>query len=434
MSEDTLNRDDAKENPPGWYRLDNAARIYPAIRSKKWSSVFRLSVTLKEPVRPELLQQALDITIKRIPSFAAQMKAGLFWHYFERGGERPIVQQDVANPCVRMFGGSNGNFLFRVRYYGKRIALEVFHSVTDGFGGLTFLKTLTAEYLKLCGHSIPATHGVLDCAESPKPEEMEDNFSKFANLKVSTSRRESPAFHLYGTDLPPHNVNVTTGLIPLEKVLETAKKHGVTLTEYLAASYIFVLYNIQKAMGSKKQMPVKVSIPVNMRRFYASNTLRNFSSYINAFIDPRYGEYTFEEIVTSVHHYMRYEITEKHLNARLAKNVKSERNLLLRVAPLFLKNWTLFLAFKLVGESRFTSTLTNLGLVEVPDEMKEHIEFFDFMLGPARYNKVGCALVSYGGVLCVSFTRTIEEPYVEREFFSFLVRRGIPVKVFSNQE
>lgn len=418
----------------GWYKLDNAARIYPAIRNRKWSSVYRLSVNLKEPVRPDFLQQALDITLKRIPSFAVQMKAGLFWHFFERGRERPLVQNDVSNPCVRLFGGSNGNFLFRVRYYGRRIALEVFHSVTDGSGALTFLKTLTAEYLSLCGYPIPATHGVLDCSEGPKPEEIEDNFGKYANLKVVKSRRESKAFHLFGTDLPPHSINIVTGYIPLDKILPEAKKRQVTLTEYLAGAYIFVLYNIQKASGRKRQLPVKVSVPVNMRKFYGSTTLRNFSSYVNPGIDPSYGDYTFDEIVTLVHHFMRYEITEKHLNARLAKNVKSERNLLLRVAPLFMKNWTLSLAFKLVGERLFTSTLTNLGVVDVPEEMKPHVEYFDWMLGPPRYNKVSCAVISYEGLLSISFTRTIREAYVEREFFCFLIRQGIPVKVSSNQE
>jgi NRPS condensation-like uncharacterized protein len=138
--------------------------------------------------------------------------------------------------------------------------------------------------------------------------------------------------------------------------------------------------------------------------------------------------------VMLVHHYMRYEITEKHLNARLAMNVKSERNLLLRVAPLFMKNWALFLAFKLVGERLFTSTLTNMGIVDVPDEMKPYVSYFDCMLGPPRYNKVGCAIISYEAQLCINFTRTIRESYVEREFFCFLVRQGIPVKVSSNQE
>lgn len=416
-----------------WYRLDNAAKIYPAIRSRKWSSIFRVSVMLREPVQPELLQRALDTTVPRFPGFALRMKAGLFWYFFERGSEKPVIQQDVANPCVCMFGGSNGNFLFRVRWFGRRIALEVFHAVTDGFGALTFLKTLTAEYLRLRGVDVPATHGVLDCREDPRPEEMEDHFGKFAK-KAAVSRRESRAFHLHGTDLPPHTVNIVTGIIPVDKLLQAARKHSVTLTEYLAAAFLYTLYNIQKAEGRRRKLPVKVSIPVNMRRFYNSVTLRNFSSFINAGIDPRYGDYTFEEIVTLVHHYMRYEITEKHLNARLAKNVQSERNLLMRVAPLFLKNWTLFLAFKLVGESRFTSTLSNLGLVGVPDEMKPHVEYFDFMLGPPHTNKVACAVASYEGVLCINFTRTIREPYVEREFFSFLVRNGVPVKVSSNRE
>jgi NRPS condensation-like uncharacterized protein len=418
----------------GWYRLDNAARIYPAIRSRKWSSVFRLSVVLKEPVAPDVLQRALDITMRRFPSFAVQMRAGLFWHFFEKGGGRPLVQPDVSNPCVRMFGGSNGNFLFRVRYHGRRIALEVFHSLTDGFGALTFLKTLTAEYLKLKGHRIPATHGVLDCGESPRPEETEDNFGKYANLRIVKSRRESRAFHIFGTDLPPHNVNIVTGLIPLDRLMAEAKQRQVTLTEYLTGALIWVLYNIQKASDRRRPLPVKVSVPVNMRKFYGSTTLRNFSSYVNAGIDPRYGDYTFDEIVTLVHHFMRYEITEKHLNARLARNVRSERNLFLRVAPLFMKNWALFLAFRLVGERLFTSTLTNLGAVDVPEEMAPHVEYFDMMLGPPRYNRTACAVMGFGGQLCINFTRTIRESYVEREFFCFLVRRGIPVKVFSNQE
>lgn len=418
---------------PGWYKLDNAARIYPAIRSRKWSSVFRLSVTLAEPVQPVLLQQALGITLQRIPVFAVKMKPGLFWHYLERGREKPLVQQDVADPCVRMFGGTD-NYLFRVRYYDRRIALEIFHSLTDGNGGLVFLKTLTAEYLKLCGHAIPATHGVLDTAEEPKPEETEDSFFRHANLNMLASRKEQRAYHVPGTDLPPHMVNIVTGRIPVDRVLAEAKKRGVTLTEYLAGAYLYVLYSIQKAEGRRLRKPVKLSIPVNLRRFYGSTTLRNFSSYVNASIDGRYGDYTFEEVVKHVHHFLRLEVTEKLLNARLASNVKAQMNPFLRATPLFVKNWALFMVFQFVGEAIFSSTMTNLGAIDVPDEMKPHVRHFDFMLGPPRYNKVGCAVASYDGTLSVTFTRTIRESFVEREFFSFLVRQGIPVKISSNQE
>lgn len=419
---------------PTWYKLDNAAKIYPAIRSRKWASIFRLSVVLKEPVRPDLLQSALETTVRRIPGFAVKMKAGLFWYFFEHGAGKPMVQRDVSNPFMRMFGGGRDNYLFRVRWFGRRVALEMFHSVTDGHGALIFLKTLTAEYLKLCGRDIPPTCGILDCSEAPKPEEMRDDFAKHAKFKVVKSRKESRAFRLPGTELPQGNVRLVTGLVPVEKILEKAHEHGASLTEYMAGAYLYVLYNIQKACGDRAQRPVKVSVPVDMRRFYGSKTLRNFSSYINPGIDPRYGDYTLEEVIRLTHHYMRYEITEKHLNARLAKNVKSERNLATRMLPLFAKNFALSMVFKFVGESRFTSTMSNMGAVDVPDEMKPHVEYFEAQLGPSLQNNVNAALMSYEGTLCVSFTRKIEEPYVEREFFSFLVRQGIPVKVFSNQE
>ena len=67
-----------------WMRLDNAAKIYPAARRNNWSNVFRLSFTLKEEVDPEVLQQALEVTVKRFPSIAARLRRGLFWYYLDR--------------------------------------------------------------------------------------------------------------------------------------------------------------------------------------------------------------------------------------------------------------------------------------------------------------------------------------------------------------
>ena len=41
---------------------------------------------------------------------------------------------------------------------------------------------------------------------------------------------------------------------------------------------------------------------------------------------------------------------------------------------------------------------------------------------------------SYGDTLYLNFTRTIAETTVEREFFTSLVKLGIPVKVESNNQ
>jgi NRPS condensation-like uncharacterized protein len=416
-----------------WYRLDNAAKLFPAIKNRKWMSIFRLSVLMDEAVDSKLLQQALDTVIRRMPVFALKMKAGVFWYYLENNNARPLVQKDVQNPCVRFNFKRNRGFLFRVRYFNRRIALEVFHALTDGSGGVAFLKTLTAEYLKLKGCDIPAENGVLNCAEAPHPDEMEDGYSRYANLTAVKSRKESRAYRIRGTREPAHILHIITGLVPADALKAQAMRYGVTVTEYMTGVLIYVLDGMQRREGHRRD-PIKVSIPVNMRRYYPTGTLRNFSIVVNPGIEPKYGEYTFEEVLKNVHHFMQYETSEKHANARLARNVKSERNPLVRVAPLILKNFIINMVFRYSGESRFTSTITNLGVVTVPEAMQEHIERFDFMLGPSRFNKVNCAVITFNGTICMNFTRTIAEPDVEREFFTFLVKSGIPVKIESNQE
>ena len=42
-----------------WNKLDNTAKVYPAISSNNATNVFRLSVKLKEKVLSDLLDQAL---------------------------------------------------------------------------------------------------------------------------------------------------------------------------------------------------------------------------------------------------------------------------------------------------------------------------------------------------------------------------------------
>ena len=117
-----------------WYRLDNAAKLYPSIKTSRWSSVYRLSISLTEPVDKNLLEQAAAIAVKRTPAFNLRIKRGLFWFYFEQNGNEPIIYEDVLYPCANIQPRLNNGFLFKLRYYRNRIALEVFHSLADGSG------------------------------------------------------------------------------------------------------------------------------------------------------------------------------------------------------------------------------------------------------------------------------------------------------------
>ncbi len=416
----------------GWYRLDNAANVYPAIRNRRRPGLFRVSATLKEPIRPDLLQQAVNTTLKRIPSFSVRMRSGLFWHYFSHSSDTLHIQEDVINPCMALSSRKDNGFQIRVRYHDRRIALEVFHSVSDGSGAMVFLKTLLAQYLILRGISVSATHGVLDCDVSPRPGETTDDFAAFAGHSAPRSRRERRAYHVSGTRLPRHQIEIITGTLPIDAVKEEGRRHGVSITEYLTGVYLYVLHGIQISEHRLRSLPVKVQVPVNLRRFHPSETLRNFSSYVNVGIDPTHGDYTLEEVLSLVHHFMRYEVTDKHLRSRVAVNIRTERNPLVRIMPLLLKNRVISLGYKLSGPAIFTSVLTNLGVVDVPPEMAAHVEMFDFNLGPSEITNTNCAVLGYNGQLRINFARVIEEPTVEHAFFTHFVRQGIPVKVESN--
>ena len=85
-----------------WMRLDNAALIFPAVRRQEWNNVFRESVTLTEPVDPQLLQRAVEDLQPRFPSLFVRLRTGAFWYYLEEVAAPPKVRQDYAYPLAHM--------------------------------------------------------------------------------------------------------------------------------------------------------------------------------------------------------------------------------------------------------------------------------------------------------------------------------------------
>ena len=413
--------------------LDNAAKIYPPAKGRRSPSMFRLSMELTEEVDKAVLEQALKSTLKRMPSFSQHLKRGFFWYHFEHKQDIPPVSNEIRNPCVYLNVRENKGFQFRVSYYKKRIAVDFFHVVTDGTGGLTFVKTLVAEYLSIKHElAIPRGNGILDCKEIPQKAEYEDSFLKYAK-PMKISRLEQPAYHIKGTREEYGVIHITTGIMPLDEIRSKAKEYGATINEFLTAALILAIYNIQQKENHpfRKRQAVKVCIPINLRKHFSSRTLRNFTSYANLGIVPTLGNYTMEETIAIIRHGMALEANKKMLTAKFSTNVASEKNLFLKLAPLYLKDPIMKLYFIMNGDRYNSVTLSNLGMVRLPDEMSQYVERVSFMLGAAR-NPLACACISFENKLCFNIIRTIEEPLLERTFFSMLTEMGIHITLESN--
>ena len=422
-------------DPLRWLRLDNAAKIYPAARRRNWSNVFRQSVTLTEDVDRAVLQSALDVTVKRFPSIAARLRKGAFWYYLQQVESAPAVREEYSYPLTYMSKAEMRQCAFRVIVFQNRIAVEFFHSLTDGTGAMIFLKSLTAEYLQQKHHiEIPCENGVADRGELPTEEELEDCFLKNAG-PVPLSRRNTGAWHMYGEAERGGFLHLTCFKLPVKDTLEMAHRYGVTLTVFISAVMMKALADLQseKNPNVRRQKRVKLLIPVNLRQLFPSRTLRNFAMYTVPEIDPRLGEYTLEEICNVIRHKMGAEVTAKHMSCVIATNVNDEKNPLLRLVPLPIKNVVMKAVFDSVGERTSCLTLSNIGQVKVPQEMAGYIERFDFILGVQAAAPYNCGMLSYGDTVYVNFIRSIHEAELERHFFAVLQQLGLSAAVESNR-
>lgn len=433
FGEHTVKNHKPKEKIPEWFRLDNAATIFPGQNSNTWSNIFRFSVELKENIDYDRLCEALKRVMPRFPGFDVRIKRGLFWYYFEKNPNAfPDVNPDINNPCHRVKFRENKGYLFRVYYHGTRISVDTFHAIADGHGASVFTCTLAAEYLRLGGADIPASDFVFDTGEPPHKPEIEDSFKKYADSAGKLKRGGKFVYHAGGTKLAKHNVNIISGIMDFEALHKITKSLGVTVTEYLAAQLLDIF--IEKQRREKhRQKEVCIQVPIDLRRTFESCTMRNFTICLRIVIDPNLGDYSFEELLREVSLQMKLAGDPKRLNAMMTANRAIEKNPFLKYLPLSVKNLGVGISFALTGEQTTTALLSNLGRVELPDAMAEYVEKLMIMPGPGKRNGARCAVVTFNGKMVVTFADLFEETDIEREFFTRLVKAGVKIKIESNR-
>jgi hypothetical protein len=420
-----------------WYVLDNAASFMPALADRTVTLVFRISATLTETVNLPALDEALRNISPRFPYYMVELRRGFFWYYLEPLHERrPEPVADSKYPCLNMHVRRRGRFLFRVRAYRSRIAVEFCHVLADGSGALIFLQALVMEYFRLRGVETPDPEGIFKPGEKPEPEESEDAFNLHFRENLPFPAVDKKAFHFPSLSLLPGQYRITTGILPLGAILAKSKEFGASLTEFLVSVYFAALQDIFHSLPLPVRRSMRpylsVQVPVNLRKLFPSRTMRNFSLYVLPSLDTRLGFYEFPEIVKYVHHFMQSVVHEKNISMQIARNVMGGRSLLVRALPLFLKGVAAKLVYKRMGDDTFSGFVSNLGAVKMPPPLDARIDRFEFIPAPSRRCKTNANVVSWKDSLYVCFGSLAAAPELERLFFTRLVGMGLPVSIESN--
>ena len=412
-----------------WDRLDNTAHLFPVIAGENMSNVYRISVTLTELVQPDVLQQALNIVLPKMDGFNLRLRMGVFWYYFEENGKpAPKVREESNFPCRYIQQNQNHSYMFRVTYYKYRINLEVFHVLTDGMGGINFLKELTYQYLRLAHPELKEKVG--DSLNSGTSLNREDSFLK--NYKKSSAKgyQTKKAYLLKGEHLGPGEFGVMHGYMQVPQLKEVCHRYGCSINEYLVSVYIWSVYT-ECMKGMPSASPIRVAVPVNLRPYFNSITTKNFFVMVSAEFHPTKEVYTFAEVLAIVRDNLRSQINREHLEKLFSYNVSNEKLLAARAVPLFLKNIAMKLVYTKSALAN-TTTITNIGNIGVDEEYRPYVEMFHAFLAMSKGQHLKGTICSYGSMLVFSFSFDLKDVSVQRGFFRKIAADGIEVELETN--
>lgn len=411
-----------------WYKLDNAGKIFPAVSQNERSNVFRLSFYLDETVDPVLLEEAINKILPRFETFRVQLKNGLFWNYFAANEKRFIVEPEPAEICKYFKREHNRGFLFKLYYFDNKVTLETFHAISDGTGALHFLKSIIYQYFKLRGFKIDHEGKIL--SELPySKKESEDNFVSNYDKDKRRNLKEEKAYHFEGERFSHHwNLLVKIKVNSKELINLIKQKYQCTITQYASALLAYSVFKeTNDFVGHKK--PFKIFIPVNLRPYFDSVTLRNFSLYIKTSYPAQVTSWTFEEMLELTKEQFRDQLDKEKLHGQISSLVGFEKNPAIRALPLILKTIAFKVGYNILGASISSSSISNLGIVDLPSGFKSKIKDADFV--NAGYG-IAMTLISIHEHSNILLSSPLKDLSIINHMVSHLVKEGLDITIDTN--
>lgn len=410
-----------------WYELDNAAKIVPSTTRGADTRVFRITCELKQEVDGALLQQALDRTVPDFPHFASSLRKGLFWYYLDNSSIRAVVQPENKPPCAAIYRDGRRKLLYRVNYYRRRVNLEMFHVLTDGTGAFAFLRAIICNYLILA-HELK--DGLPPELVSVKGT-TDDAFNRYYNKETKGKPREQKllprtAYHIQGERDEDLQMHLIEGTVSASAFLQAAKKYSSTASAFTTA--LFMESILEEMRERDKKLPIVLSVPVNLRNYYPSDTARNFFGVINVAFDPAQYDGTLQSILEVVQASFRRQLTEDQIALNMHDYARLEHNIAIKTVPLGIKSLVIA-AVNARVQRGITGTISNVGKITMPEPFASYIDRFScFMAAP----DVQISVCSFGDKMCFGVGSAFVTNPVMMRFFRKIVNLGVDVEIATN--
>jgi len=403
-----------------WKKLDNAAKIFPALAGREDAEVFRLTCQLKEEIDQAKLQQAVDAAVEEYPSFTQVVRRGVFWYYLEDTLMKPKVYEESKTPLQPLYKQGN-RLLIDITYYRRRINFEIFHALADGTGAFVFFQTIIVNYLKLT-HPEELGSVVIENYDHTERQVESDGFTQYYETDkgnptdfkefLGKKQKNGKIYQFRERKTADYRQHLTEGLMSAAKIKAAAKAEGATITEFVCAVLILAIYDNMEPKERRKK--VTIAIPVNLRNYFDSSTLRNFFGMIHVTYDfSSQREHTLENVIIAVREEFERELTHENMKQKIASQVKMELHPIVRICPLVLKDLVVIL-MQTESMKRRTIALSNVGKISIQKEFSGYIEHFGVFNSSSSRQM---CLSTFGDNMIINFSGVLAEHDVERSFY-----------------
>ncbi len=422
---------------PHTFEVDNAAQIFVAINSFKETTMSRIALTLDRKIDKRILQQALNDTMQRFPYYQVYLRKRFFKYVFEHTDDKPEVEQDTKW-TNRYVDFEKDHFPFRVKTQGATIALELSHVISDGYGTLVFLLSLTARYLHLNGISVEESPFIKYPDDEIVEGEWKCGFRQTFTGKGPPQKLQKPAYIPSGEMISVEKYYSTRIIMDLKQIRTLARNMNVTLNVYIAAIYTAAIQKLFfddiKHQIANPNRPIRIQIPVNLRRYYPTVTMRNFSYLYSPVFYIKGSPRSFQEIVHIIADDIRHERHTKSIEHQIARNLRAENNFFFKILPRPLKTSLFKLFYHIFARSLFSGVITNLGNISLPPSMEEHIKSFDILPCNSPVPGRNTALFSYKGKLEMNIGSSVNDLRLENAVTEILTELNIKHEVIYKRD
>ncbi|MBR5349414.1 MAG: hypothetical protein IK125_09370 [Lachnospiraceae bacterium] len=408
-----------------WYKTDNVSKAFLATVSKRETRAFRLSITLKEDVDPELLQQAVMSAIQDRPQVQVRIRRGFFWHYLEDTDLQPKVREEDDRICPLLYVPGKTMLHYQVTYFKNRINLDMFHAITDGTGGMEFLNIILLDYLKL---KYPGQFEDVTIHSGASAGDLsQDGYSQFyAGQSLPGGSGLPKAYHPGGLKLPYDQSQFFELHMSTAQVLPRAKAIGVSLTSYLGAAWMLAIH--AEMPQRKRNLPVTISLPVNLRGFYPSKTARNFFNSVNvSHVFDR--EITLEELAAEFDAKLKGQLEPEKIQKEMDTYQTMQTFAPIRPVPLFIKQMVVR-HFTKKANQKVSMVFSNMGVMKPPAEVGEYVENYS---GFCSTSTLFSTMFGYKDHLTLGVSSAYINTGVVKNFVRALAESGVDIKVYATE-